>query len=65
MKVTYDPEVDALVVRLTDGQILESEQTQPGIFVDFDADGKIVALEFLHATKQFSAKAIGEFAKAA
>jgi uncharacterized protein YuzE len=65
MKVTYDAEVDALVVRLTDGQILESEETQAGIIVDFDADGKIVALEFLNATKQFSAKAIREFEKAA
>ncbi len=65
MKVTYDAEVDALVIRLTDEQILESEETQAGIIVDFDANGKIVALEFLHATQQFSAKAIKEFERAA
>jgi uncharacterized protein YuzE len=34
---------------------------QPGVIVDFDAEGKIVALEFLNAKERFSAKAIEEF----
>jgi uncharacterized protein YuzE len=61
MKVKYDSEVDAVFLRLTDADILESEEMQPGVIVDFDANGKIVALEFLNATERFSAEAIKQF----
>jgi uncharacterized protein YuzE len=52
MKIEYDPEVDALYVRLTDSKIIESEQVQPGIILDFDAAGKVVAVEVLNASKR-------------
>lgn len=52
MKFEYDPEVDALYVRLTDQKVVDSEQVQPGIILDFDKDGKVVAVEVLHASKQ-------------
>jgi len=52
MKIEYDPEVDALYVRLTDSKIVESEQVQPGIVLDFDAAGKVVAVEVLNASKR-------------
>jgi uncharacterized protein YuzE len=65
MKITYDQKEDAVVIRLTDEPILESEEAQAGIIVDFDANGKIVALEFLNATRQFSPDAIKQFQKAA
>ena len=65
MKVRYDPEADAVFLRLIDSPILESEEVRPGMIMDFDSDGKIVALEFLNARKTFSAEAIEEFSKAA
>ena len=65
MKVRYDPEADAVFLRLIDSPILESEEVRPGMIMDFDSDGKIVALEFLNASKTFSAEAIEEFSKAA
>jgi uncharacterized protein YuzE len=65
MKVKYDSEVDAVFLRLSDADILESEEMQPGVIVDFDANGKIVALEFLNATERFSAEAIKQFQDAA
>lgn len=52
MKIEYDPEVDALYVRLTESEIIESEQVQPGIILDFDADGKVVGVEVLNASKR-------------
>ncbi|OHC72138.1 MAG: DUF2283 domain-containing protein [Rhodocyclales bacterium RIFCSPLOWO2_02_FULL_63_24] len=51
MKIEYDPEADALYVRLTDSKIIESEEIQPGIVLDFDAAGKMVAVEVLNASK--------------
>ena len=61
MKIKYHADVDAVFLRLADAEIRESEEMQPGVIVDFDAEGKIVALEFLNAKERFSAKAIEEF----
>ena len=44
MKTEYDPATDALYVHLTDCKVIESEQAQPGIILDFDAAGKGVAV---------------------
>ncbi len=52
MKIEYEPEVDALYVRLSDSKFVESEQVQPGIVLDFDAAGKVVAVEVLNASKR-------------
>lgn len=52
MNIEYDPEVDALYVRLSQRKIVESEQVQPGIVLDFDEDGKVVGVEVLHASRR-------------
>jgi uncharacterized protein YuzE len=57
MKTIYDPETDALYVRFADTPILESEQVADGLILDFDADGKIVAFEFLETRKHLAAGA--------
>ena len=65
MKVKYDPEADAVFLRLAEGDIVDSEEMQPGMIVDFDADGKIVAIEFLNAKERFSPDTIEQFSAAA
>lgn len=50
MNIQYDPEVDALYVRLSGRKVVESEQVQPGIVLDFDEDGKVVGVEVLNAS---------------
>lgn len=52
MKFDYDPEVDALYIRLNEADIVESEEVQPGIILDFDADGKVAGVEVLNASKR-------------
>jgi len=52
MRIEYDPEVDALYVRLTESKIIESEQVQPGIILDFDEAGKVVSVEVLSVSKR-------------
>lgn len=51
MKVTYDPSVDALRIRLSDAPVEESDEDKPGIILDYDAEGRIVAIEILDASK--------------
>ena len=52
MRFDYDPEVDALYIRLNEATIVESEEVQPGIILDFDESGKVAAVEVLDASKR-------------
>ena len=50
LSLSYDREADAAFVRFSEGVIVESEEVRPGVVLDFDADGKIIAMEVLGAT---------------
>jgi uncharacterized protein YuzE len=47
MKLKIDNENDALYLRLDDSAIVDSEEAQPGVILDFDKDGKVVGIEIL------------------
>ena len=50
MNITYSSESDALYVRFSDAPVAETEEVRPGIMLDFDASGRIVAIEVLDAS---------------
>ena len=52
MRFDYDPEVDALYIRLNEAKIIESEEVQPGIILDFDENGKAAGVEVLDASRR-------------
>lgn len=54
MKTRYDSETDALYLRFTDAPVSESEEVRPGVVFDFDAEGRIVAVEFLDASEHLA-----------
>lgn len=58
MKVKYDREVDILSIRLTDAVIDESDETQPGIVIDYDAEGTVVGFEIMNASKEMNQPAM-------
>jgi uncharacterized protein YuzE len=58
MKTTYDKEADALYVKFVEGDVVESEEVSPGLVLDFDRDGKIVALELLSASRHLAEGAL-------
>ena len=54
MKVTYDPQVDAMRIGLSDAPIVESDEDKPGIIFDYDKDGNIVGIEILDASRRMT-----------
>lgn len=53
MKVSYDPATDTLAVILKeDVAVAESEEDRPGIVLDYDADGDLVSIEILDASRR-------------
>ena len=45
MKVHLDEQADALYLRLDESTIVDSEEVQPGVVLDFDATGQVVGVE--------------------
>jgi uncharacterized protein YuzE len=52
MKLTVDPEADALYLRLNDAEIVDSEQVASGVVLDYDANDNVVGVELLHLSKR-------------
>ena len=49
MKIKFDQEADAFYVRLDEERIVESEEIEPGVILDYDEEGVVIGVEFLNA----------------
>ena len=47
MKLKLDGTNDALYLRLDETAIIESEEVEPGVVLDFDKQGRVVGIEIL------------------
>ena len=55
MKLKIDRENDALYFRLDEStKIIESEEVEPGIILDFDEQGRVVGFEMLDFSTRIS-----------
>ena len=59
MRLKVDKENDALYFRLDESPIAESEEVQPGVILDFNADGYVVGIEMLDLSKRTIAQQLG------
>ncbi len=51
MRLTYDPEADALTLRLSDGAVESSEEVAPNVILDFDIEGRVIGIEVLFVSE--------------
>jgi uncharacterized protein YuzE len=54
MKVRIDKEDDALYFELDDAEIVESEEVESGVILDFDGNGRLVGIEILSLSSRFA-----------
>lgn len=52
MKIGYDAETDTLRIVLSSAPIAESDEDKPGVILDYDAEGNIVGIEVLQASRR-------------
>lgn len=52
MRIKVDENNDVLYFRLDENQVMESEEIQPGIILDFNAAGQTVGIEILGIKKR-------------
>lgn len=57
MRMTYDPQADALAWDLVEKATTDRMvQIVPGVNADLDADGRLISVEVLHASAHYSKK---------
>ena len=52
MKAKYDAEVDVLSISWSDSEIEESDSVLPGVILDYDHNGNVIAIEILNASQK-------------
>jgi uncharacterized protein YuzE len=52
VKFGYDAETVTLRIVLSSAPIAESDEDKPGVIIDYDAEGNIVGIEVLQASKR-------------
>ena len=60
MKITYDPEADALYIALREARPADSMDVEEGVTADLDDEGHIIGLEVLDASKRMTLVGAGK-----
>ncbi len=50
--VKYDPQADALYIKIREGRVVDSEEIADGVIVDYDEEGNVVGIEVLEFSKR-------------
>jgi uncharacterized protein YuzE len=54
MKIKYDKEADVVTITFSDEQVVESDENNKGIIMDYDAKNNIVGIEILNASQRMA-----------
>lgn len=52
MKVQYDPQADAMYIRLAAGEVADSDEVREGVVLDYDAQGRVLGIELLDVSRR-------------
>jgi uncharacterized protein YuzE len=58
MRMTYDPEADALYIELRQAMPTDSRDIDEGVTADLDPDGHMIGIEVLHVRERLGQDAL-------
>ena len=58
MKISYDPQADAMSIVFQKGKYNISKEIAEGIIIDYTKDGKVISIEILDVKKRIPKKDI-------
>lgn len=61
MKIKYDNNLDILHIKFSESLVFESSEDKNGIIIDYDAQGNVIGIEILSASKQMPNPKIVEY----
>ncbi len=47
MRITYDPEADAMYIRLKEGKVHKTKEVDENTILDYDETGNVIGVELL------------------
>ena len=51
-KVRYDSSLDVLYIRFREGNVVDSDEIEDGLIIDYDNQGNIIGIEVLEFSKR-------------
>ena len=61
MKLEYDPQADAIYLRLKDVEIASTREVEDNLIVDLDAAGRMIGIELLFVSDYLAPEDIDSF----
>jgi uncharacterized protein YuzE len=61
VNIEFDPDVDALYLRLAEGEIIDSDTIEPDVIYDYGADEQVVGVELLRVSANLPELAVKAF----
>lgn len=58
MRITYDPQADAMYIKLKEGQFARNEEIKEGVILDLGPKGELLGIEILEVSLRYSLKEI-------
>ena len=58
MRITYDPEADALYIELRQAMPADSRDIEEGVTANLDPDGHVIGIEVLHVRERLGHNAL-------
>lgn len=52
MKLEFDRKTDSAYLEISAGEIVRTQQLEPGVIIDYDAEGSVVGIEILSISKR-------------
>jgi len=60
MKISYDPNADALYIQFQEGKVGKTKKVEEGILIELDNSGKIFGIEIIGLSERMSIKDLGQ-----